>query len=63
MRKAVSQFFQSLKPQKSNAERVFIAYANQEYNKMTNILKDINATEFINEVTQDDINIMHHCVM
>ena len=61
--KAVSSFFQNLKPRISNAERAFIAYANKEYNEMFNVLKDISATDFIKDVTKDEINIMHHCVM
>ena len=30
---------------------------------MVNLLKDMKADEFVKDVTQDDINIMHHCVM
>ena len=61
--KAITSFFKNFRPNISNAERAFIAYQNKEYPEMINVLKDMSATDFINDVRQDDINILHHCVM
>ena len=61
--KAITSLFRFLRPQISNSERAFIAYHNKEYPEMINALKDISAVDFINDVKQDDINILHHCVM
>ena len=61
--KAIASFFRNLGPRISNAERAFIAYHNKEYPEMTNVLKDMSVADFINDVKQDDINILHHCVM
>ena len=43
--------------------RVFNAYHSGDYEAMTQLCASMSAKQFINEVKEDDINILHHCAI
>ena len=69
--KAVGDFFKGIA---SNAQkltggaslrgkRAFNAYSSQDYDAMVHLCAGMQPKQFINEVRQDDINILHHCAV
>ena len=42
-------------------KRAFNAYHSEDYDSMVKLCASMNAKQFINEVRENDMNILHHC--
>ena len=44
-------------------KRAFNAYHSQDYDAMVQLCAGMQPKQFINEVREDNINILHHCAV
>ena len=69
--KAVSSFFKKVATSASKltggaslrGKRAFNAYHSQDYEAMVRLCAQMSPAQFIKEVKEDEINIMHHCAV
>ena len=69
--KAVGSFFKNLATGATRltggaslrGKRAFNAYHSEDYDAMVRLCADMKPKQFINEVREDNMNILHHCAV
>lgn len=69
--KAVTSFFKSVASSAAKmsggpslrGRRAFNAFHSGDYEAMVHLLANMSPQQFINEVKEDDINLLHHCAV